>query len=192
MVKTLAALLLSGSTLAVAAPFSVTRTDTVAPLSQAPYIPGQSLSVTFVLDNGGTSAASQTWNAVDVVSVTYVLNNGAITTVFDPNGGDGMSDTLGSFVTDWTGALTAVPTHWADDSGTVPIISSNDPAGSTAIWWWVNANNSIYYNIDGGNLSAEATNVANNINPAFWSDLSRKVHQQHPPQSQPCPSTRSP
>ncbi len=130
-VSTLATLLLSASTLAVAAPFSVTWTDTIAVGSGAGYIAGQSLSVTYVLDNGGTTKISQTWNASDVVSVTFVLNNGAITTVFDPNGGGGFDLTIGNFATDGTGALISVPVDWS--SSTDAVVSSNDPQGTTNI-----------------------------------------------------------
>jgi hypothetical protein len=168
----LALLLLSVSTLAVADPYSVTWTDTIAAGSTAPYIVGQSMSVTYVLDNGGTSAASQTWNAVDVVSVKFVLNNGAITTIFDPNSTNGLANTAGSFVTDATGALTSVPSAWIDNDGPSPVISSNDPQGATDLRWYVNGSNSVY-----GNRSnpsdwryADATSVGNNIDPADWSN----------------------
>jgi hypothetical protein len=168
-INTLAILLLSVSTLAVAAPFSVTWTDTIGAGSEAPYIVGQSLSVTYVLDNGGTSTISQTWNAADVVSVTFELNNGAITTVFDPNGGGGFDLTLGNFATDSTGALISVPVDW--ESANDSVVSSNDPQGTTNLDWFVDKFNGVYYNAsaDPDIRIVNATNVTNNIIPAFWS-----------------------
>jgi hypothetical protein len=168
--RVLAILLLLVSGLAAANPFSVTYTDTISAGSGAGYIVGQSLSITFVLDNGGTSTISQTWNATDVVSVTFVLNNGAITTVFNPNGGGGFnSPVLGNFATDNTGTLVSAPVNWESDTDNV--VSSNDPQGITDINWYVTGLNSVYNNLSNypPTVNAFVTNPGNTIKPAFWS-----------------------
>ncbi len=169
-ISTLAMLLLSVSTFAFAAPFSVTYTDTIAAGSGAGYIAGQSLSITFVLDNGGTSTISQTWNATDVVSVTYVLNNGAITTVFDPNGGSGFNaPILGNFTTNAAGTLISAPQNWESDTNSV--VSSNDPQGTTDIDWYVTGLNSVYNNLSNypPPINASVNNPSHTIQAAFWS-----------------------
>lgn len=172
-ISSLTILLLSVSTVAVADPFSVTWTDTLSS-SDLPYLTGEPTSITFVLDNGGSSAASQTWNATDVVSVTFVFNNApnTITTVFDPNSGNGLSSTAGSFITDAAGTLTSAPSSWNDSDGASPIISSNDPQGTSSVRWWVNGANEIYQNQSASpdNRSASAANVSTNTDPAAWSN----------------------
>lgn len=170
----LAILFFAVSSIANANPFSVTWTDTLSASSNLPYIVGEAISITFVLDNGGTSAASQTWNAVDVVSVTFVINNApsTITTVFDPNSGNGLSSTAGSFATDAAGTLTSAPSAWVDSDGGSPIVSSNDPQGTSTIRWWVNSANEVLQNQSASpdDRSAFTNNVSTNSDPAFWTN----------------------
>jgi hypothetical protein len=172
-ISRLAILLLSVSTVAVAGPFSVTWTDTLAS-SDLPYIVGEPVSITYMLDNGGSSAASQTWTATDVASVTFVFNNApnTITTIFDPNSGSGLAGTSGSFITDGTGTLTSAPSDWNGSDGASPIVSSNDPQGTSNVRWWVNGNNEVYVNesVPLDEVSASAANVLTNTDPAAWSD----------------------
>jgi hypothetical protein len=103
---------------------------------------GDQVKVVIAMDNGGNALFNQTWNASDVLSVTFEFNNGAHKTVFDPNGGDGFSTNLGSFVTDGSGQLTAVPSSWTDTSN-VNAISTNSTQTPNA--WFLNGNNDKYY-----------------------------------------------
>ncbi|GEA26274.1 hypothetical protein MiAbW_00824 [Microcystis aeruginosa NIES-4325] len=48
------------------------------------------------------------------MSVTFNFGNGAHVTTFNPNGGDGLDGSTGSFVTNALGQLTAVPFQWGD------------------------------------------------------------------------------
>ena len=166
-------LLMTVSQVALAAPFSITWTSVLGTNTTAPYNIGEAVIITFVVDNGGTSIVSQTWNAVDVVSVTYTFNDApnTITTIFDPNGGDGLSGTSGSFQTDAGGSLTASPTDWNDTSATGTVVFSNDPIGITDFRWWVNGSNEVLVNDTGGVLSAQAfaDPVVTNIDPVYWS-----------------------
>lgn len=181
---------LTGS-LAFADPFSVTWTDTVGPgSSDPPYSIGEEFSVTFVLDNGGTSALSQTWDAADIVSVTIVINNGpgTITTVLNPNGTDGPDTTSGSFVTNGAGVLTAAPSDWSDDDS--PIVSTNDPSGNSIIFWDVNGGNPAYSNESTPNAAVAVlpTNVSDNTDPASWSNPGSGEPPRPPSDASPVPT----
>lgn len=160
------AIILGFSNTAIAAPFSVTWNTTMDAGSDAPYIPGEALSVTIVLDNGGTDAISQTWGVADLVSVTYEINNGAITTVF---GNTGLNLTSGSFVTDASGVLTAVPSAWGNFSAPIPVISTNDPRGPANLRWVLNGINYVYAAF-APFASANSVAPANNILPGFWTN----------------------
>src|SRR5258708_36580093 len=59
---------------AMAAPFSVTYTDT-ASNSALGIISGQQATIKLVLDNGGSSAASQTWSSASVQCIIFPFNN---------------------------------------------------------------------------------------------------------------------
>ena len=108
---------------------------------------GDPFKVTIALNNGGDSLENQTWVAADIVSVTFDFNNGAHKTVFDPNGagGNGLSTSGGSFVTNALGQLTAVPTDWTDAS-LVNVISTNSSQTPNA--WFLNELNDKYYTDD--------------------------------------------
>ena len=54
---------LCGSAVGEADPFSVTWSGTLQGNSDLPYLGGEPVSITYVPDNGGTTALSQTWNA---------------------------------------------------------------------------------------------------------------------------------
>ncbi|CCI19991.1 conserved exported hypothetical protein [Microcystis aeruginosa PCC 9807] len=147
-----------------AAIFTATYTDTVSSASVDNVTSGNTAVITYQLDNGGSSLLSQTWNATDIVSVTFNFGNGAHVTTFDPNGvgGDGLSTTTGSFVTNASGQLTAVPSNWSDDSN-LNVVSTNST--QTPFSWFVNGGNGVYYT-DNGDVSL--TNVGGNIVAANW------------------------
>ena len=111
-----------------------------------PYVDNVSLGdqfkVVIAMDNGGSTLFNQTWNASDVLSVTFEFNNGAHKTVFDPNGGDGFSTNVGSFVTNGSGQLTSVPSSWTDEDN-VNIVSTNST--QTPYAWFLNSLNDKYY-----------------------------------------------
>lgn len=161
------------SQIAMAAPFSVKWNSTLGASTTAPYIIGESVSITIVLDNGGTSTVSQTWNASDVVSITFLINDApnTITTVFDPNSGDGIDSATGSFQTDSSGVLIAAPSSWFDNVTGGLYVTSDDPEGAIAFRWWINANNQILVNDSVSPVGTEvwADPVDTNTNPAFWS-----------------------
>ena len=103
---------------------------------------GDQFKVVIVMDNGGSTLSNQTWGANHVLSVTFDFNNGAHKIVFDPNGGDGFSASVGSFVTNGLGQLTAVPSSWTDRDN-LNVISTNST--QTPFSWFLNDRNDKYY-----------------------------------------------
>ncbi|GCA71787.1 hypothetical protein MiYa_03329 [Microcystis aeruginosa NIES-2519] len=148
-----------------AAIFTATYTDTVLFAGGADNVAaGDTAVITFQLDNGGSSLFNQTWNATDIVSVTFNFGNGAHVTTFNPNGGDGLTGDIGSFVTNALGQLTAVPFVWSDDSD-VNVVSTNST--QTPSSWSLDGSNAVYTTDNLGNL-VSLTNVAGNIVAANW------------------------
>lgn len=147
-----------------AAIFTATCTGTVSSAIVDNVTAGDTAVITFQLDNGGTSLLSQTWNASNIVSVTFNFGNGAHVTTFNPNGGDGLDFTTGSFVTNASGQLTAVPSEWYDYTN-VNVVSTNST--QTPTQWFVSGFNAVYYtnNFD---YSVTLTNVSGNIVAANW------------------------
>ena len=152
-----------------AAIFTATYTGTVAAPTSSPLVDnvsvGDTAVITYQLDNGGTSLLSQTWNATDIVTVTFNFGNGAHVTTFNPNGGDGLSVSTGSFVTNASGQLTAVPSEWYDYTN-VNVVSTNST--QTPIEWYVNGFNGVYYTDPNYYYEVNLTNVEGNIDPANW------------------------
>ena len=147
-----------------AAIFTATYTDTVSQNVGVDNVTvGDTAVITYQLDNGGSSLLSQTWNATDIVSVTFNFGNGAHVTTFNPNGGDGLDGTTGSFVTNALGTLTAVPTSWSDLNN-VNVVSTNSTQTPNA--WFVNAINGVYSTNNDNEVWL--TNVEGNIDPANW------------------------
>lgn len=124
---------------------------------------GNPLQVTLALDNGGSSLLNQTWTASDLVSVTFDFNNGAHRTVFNPNGGNGLDSSTGSFVTNGSGVLTSVLSNWFDFSS-VNVISTN--SSQTPDEWYLNGFNSVY-GVSGNYV--DINNVSNMTTASSWS-----------------------
>lgn len=160
------------SAISQAAPFTVTYTDTIdAGSTTPPYNPGEAFTISIVLDNGGTTTASQTWTSADIVSITFSMNDApnTISTTFSPVV---LSDTSGSFTTDVAGVLTAVPSGWNDaasgnSSPTASTVASTNDTNTISAFYINDANN-VYYN--NNSISAGMTNVDNNTTASFWTN----------------------
>lgn len=151
-----------------AAIFTATYTGTVAAPTSSPLVDnvsvGNTALITYQLDNGGTSLLNQTWTASNIVSVTFNFGNGAHVTTFNPNGGNGLTNSIGSFVTNASGTLTAVPSAWYDNTN-VNVVSTNSTQTPTE--WFVTGANEVYYTNDFRN-GVGLTNVSGNIVAANW------------------------
>ncbi len=149
-----------------AAIFTATYTGTVSFATVDNVTAGNTALITYQLDNGGTSLLNQTWTASNIVSVTFNFGNGAHVTTFNPNGGNGLTNSIGSFVTNALGQLTAVPSAWTDNSN-VNVVSTNST--QTPTQWFVNGFNSVYITGSAINRkSVRLTNVSGNIVAANW------------------------
>ena len=159
-------LVLFFSSITTAEPYTVTYTDTIE-ADDGPFIGGEAFTISIVLDNGGSTTASQTWTSTDIVSITFNVNDdpGTITTVLSPVV---LTTDNGSFVTDAGGVLTTAPIEWNDTASSSTILSSNDP-GLLVFDFYINANNDVYFN-ETTNFSAGMTNVDDNTTAAFWTD----------------------
>jgi hypothetical protein len=147
-----------------AAIFTATYTDTVSEnLGVDNVNVGDTAVITYQLDNGGTSLLGQTWTASNIVTVTFNFGNGSHVTTFNPNGGDGLESSVGSFVTNASGQLTAVPTDWSDYSN-LNVVSTNST--QTPVEWFVNGSNAVYYTSSSNRVGL--TNVSGNIVAANW------------------------
>jgi hypothetical protein len=146
-----------------AAIFTATYTGTVSGASVDNVTVGDTAVITYQLDNGGTSLLGQTWTASNIVTVTFNFGNGSHVTTFNPNGGDGLDFSVGSFVTNASGQLTAVPTDWSDYSN-LNVVSTNST--QTPVEWFVNGSNAVYYTSSSNRVGL--TNVSGNIVAANW------------------------
>jgi hypothetical protein len=147
-----------------AAIFTATYTDTVSEnLGVDNVNVGDTAVITYQLDNGGTSLLGQTWTASNIVTVTFNFGNGSHVTTFNPNGGNGLTAASGSFVTNASGQLTAVPTKWSDSSN-LNVVSTNST--QTPVEWFVNGSNAVYYTSSSNRVGL--TNVSGNIVAANW------------------------
>jgi hypothetical protein len=125
---------------------------------------GDQVKVVIAMDNGGNALFNQTWNASDVLSVTFEFNNGAHKTVFNPNGGNGFSTDSGSFVTDGSGQLIEVPSDWTDTSN-VNAISTNST--QTPNGWYLNEVNDKYFT-NSDSFAVGFTDAASNTVASNW------------------------
>ncbi|NCR28696.1 MAG: PEP-CTERM sorting domain-containing protein [Microcystis aeruginosa LE13-04] len=147
-----------------AAIFTATYTDTVSANFGVDNVNvGDTAVITYQLDNGGTSLLGQTWTASNIVTVTFNFGNGSHVTTFNPNGGDGLDFSVGSFVTNASGQLTAVPTDWEDYSN-LNVVSTNST--QTPVEWFVNGSNPVYLTLPSNRVGL--TNASGNIVAANW------------------------
>ena len=97
-----------------AAPFTVSWDGTISQVDEAGSTGvsvGDPFTFTLTLDNGGTTALSQTWDGGDFVSAGISVNAGAfVDTSFDLVGG--MYSASGVFATNALGELTSKGTWW--------------------------------------------------------------------------------
>ena len=142
-----------------ATPVSLTWNTTVSAFSGSwPTTVGETVAVTFVVDNGGSSIQSQTWNGTDMVSYTITGTSGW-----------SFSDTTKptfdyvDFVTDSSGAVTSAA-NWSDFPGG-PITTSW--AGSATGSYANTGSNFIGYE-SGFNYWLSVANVAQNQVGSSW------------------------
>ena len=145
---------------AEAAPVSLTWNTTSSGIYGGwPGTVGEAVTVTFVVDNGGTSTLSQSWASTDFVSYAVTGASGwSFSSTAAPN------TVSGAFSTDALGAVTGAG-NW-----------SRSPAGPVAAswttvntgYWFNNAQNGIAYVGAGYEQGLTVDNVGNNLIGASW------------------------
>jgi hypothetical protein len=168
------AVALAIASLASAAPFSVTYTDTVSDRGFISDINvGEQAKVTLVLDNGGTSTASQTWTAADVQCVIFTFNNAANKFAAINYSGSSFPITTGSFTTDGSGNLQAGTLGWDDDSDgiTKPVATNITDVSGVGNWFLDGTNTDFVVELTGPvGGPVNFTNFANTAIVTDWSN----------------------
>jgi hypothetical protein len=157
----------------IAAPYSVTYTDTATTSDTLPanIIAGQQFTVKFVFDNGNSTAANQSWSAGNVQCAIFTFNNAqnvflAINVSTHPF----TSSTVGNFTTDGTGHLQAGAISWFDDGPIAnPQVSNVSGFSGGANAWFINGGNDVV-NFNATNVSVGMATVANNDQVANWTN----------------------
>ena len=142
-----------------AAAVALTWNTTVSDFSGSwPTAVGEAVTVTFVVDNGGSSIQSQTWNGTDMVSYTITGTSGwSFATTTTPN-----FDYV-DFVTDSSGAVTTAANWGIFPAG--PITTSW--AGSGTGIYSNTGSNFIAYD-SGFNYTLSVANVGQNQVGSSW------------------------
>ncbi len=149
---------------AEAAPVSLTWNTTFDFSSGGwPGTSGEAVTVTFVVDNGGTSTLSQTWSGTDFVSYAVTGASGwSYLSTAAPNA------VTGGFVTDASGAVTGAGIWYNSYT------PSYTPGSVAASWssvsygaWYNNGGNSIAY-LGAYDAGLNVNNVSDNQIGASW------------------------
>lgn len=128
------ALLALAAPAAHASPFSFIYNDTVFDATGVSGITaGDAVKITLTLDNGGSSANSQTWTSSHLTSLKFDFDNGTLVTTFTSPFDGGLDSGTGDFVTDGSGALTSIFTLWLDSNITADF-TTNDPNLTNGAW----------------------------------------------------------
>lgn len=160
----------------VAAPFSVSYSDTMTAVSGAlstEVIAGQLVTVQFILDNGGGSAANQAWSAANLKCVVFTFNNAqdrfvAIDYSSSPLAAGPSSVATGSFTTNGAGQLQAGLIDWEHYPFPIPNPFVTNLTGVTFVDdWFVNQFNHV---VAFNNGQTGFVNVVNNGQVANWSN----------------------
>jgi len=165
----LAAAALAAATGVGAAPFSTTYTLGEVGASSFPSVnTGQPYSVTLVFDNGGSTAASQTWEASNLTCVIWRMNS-AQNVVYAQNLAATPPTTFaGAAHTTVGGVLDGFYTE-LEASPAAPVAYSASgfvPALQDPVSWHINGLNPVFYD---GNYSFDSTLSGVSVSPANWS-----------------------
>ncbi len=172
-----AAVLVGFTAVATAAPYAVTYTGTINGSNFPEITNGQSYTVTFVFDNGGTTASSQTWGRSHLTCTIWRMNNARNVTfqqdlVATPPSGS----VSGSITTNASGALTAIfsnVTTQTTGSGGVPTgaFTTSGITLTAPVAWYANSFNGVLFDSVGGTGARSFSDAAGGVqmNIASWS-----------------------
>ena len=164
-----AALASAASGAALAAPYAMTYTGTIASSDFPTILNGQTYTVTFVFDNQGNSPNSQTWTPTNLTCAIWRMNN-AGNVVFAQNLVTTPPSAAGTVTTDASGALTSVfNSVTAQDLTSSGLYSVSGITLTPPVNWYANTGNAVFYD-SGPERDFEDTFVDGiRMEPAFWS-----------------------
>ena len=138
---TVASVLLYACAAACAAPYAITYTGVVSNSTIPGVVDGDNYRVTFVMDNGGSTALGQTWIPTELQCTIWRLNS-AGTAIFRHNLRAVPLQVLnGSIATDATGALTQMMTALSITSMQSSQYDTSGIALAPRVSWRANGNN---------------------------------------------------
>jgi hypothetical protein len=144
-------------------PFTFVWSDTLdsGGILPAGVSEGDPVTFSITVDNGGSTAASQTWTSANFVSAAINVNNGTYT------GQDfTITAATGSFETDGLSDITSVPSSWVSSPG-----SGTDSLGTTNLNWFINGQNAFWTGIGQPPYVFFASLVSDNSLPLSWTLL---------------------
>lgn len=162
-----AALAVGGAHTALAAPYAVTYTGTISASSFPEINAGEPFTVTLVVDNGGSSAAGQSWRVTDVACVQYVMNT-AQNALFVQNVA-GMKWAIagdGTMNTDGVGVLTSMYSYLFSPNG--PMVYSVTGLVPSPTYGWSLAGSNDVFGREGAGMSDASGGVQMSI--ASWTN----------------------
>ena len=160
-------MLLAAAGSATAAPFATTYTGTVASSGFATVAAGQPYSVTLVFDNGGSTAAGQTWQAAHLTCVLWRFNMAHNAVYAQDLVAVPPTAVAGAATTDARGALVGMFAGVSMHSSTAYSAHGFAPA-LASVAWSINGINNPFMSL----ASAAAINGAAGgvpVDPARWS-----------------------
>jgi hypothetical protein len=142
---------------AQAAPFAITAIPGVGVVQDSgfPEIPnGQYYTVTFVFDNGGSTAIDQVWTSQHLVCAIWRMNAGSV--VFAQNLTATPALAAGFVKTNSAGSMTEMYARVQSNDGVPPGSYTASGVALGTVRWWANNVNEVF--------SSEANNVARIFN----------------------------
>jgi hypothetical protein len=160
--------LLAGPMAANAVPYTIEYQSTISSIFGTPISGlniGDSVRFSVSFDNGGSSQASQTWGASNILSVAFDFGAGTRVTSFNSPFDGGIQFATGSYSTNSSGVLTSVMVLYDSASAN---FSSNGPG--TSFSWFINGGNVVYGESSSfGSTGININNVGGDIVAGNWS-----------------------
>lgn len=142
------AALAAASTATVAAPFAISYAGTITDSSFSEIFDEQWYTITLIVDNGGTLAANQTWDASSLRCIIWQMNT-AQNVTYTENLAAPTTAALfvsGSLTTDGSGSLTGIFSDIVRDSGAAPgTYAATGFSPQPGILWYLNDANGVFF-----------------------------------------------
>ena len=149
-------------------PYSISHTGTIGPRTTHVDVNlGESFSVTMVMDNGGATAASQSWGGGDLQCLIFEFNDARDVILTVDLDAQPPSTVSGSVTTDAGGALIGIFSRVVDNTDfTTGYTASGFRGPNGEVEYFANDNNSFFYDFAG---EVAATTKGLPMNTGDWS-----------------------